>query len=219
MPLTIAHRNVCSSIRIKAVYATHLMATVCALALGLCVSVSQVSAQTSGGLNSTSMPATTTPELLVKLQLERRGLVDGKETMLPTDRAAPGELMQYVASYSNQTHLLSSKEQNRERALSGVIATMPIPLAMNYLGNAKPIPNMASLDGIHFTAYPLTKTVKQTDGSTKQVPVDFAEYRALRWNLGDIAPKSMMKVVADVQVLNQAASASDSTSSVVTSNK
>jgi hypothetical protein len=152
---------------------------------------------------------TPAPELSVKLHLERSTIVDGKEKMVITERAAPSEVLQYVAVYSNQTHLVGAKDKDgktvaNERTLKAVTATLPIPEQMAYLGKANPAPQLASSDGKVFANYPLTKTIKQTDGSNKTVPLEWAEYRALRWTLADIAPKATSNVSATVQVSQKA---------------
>ncbi len=154
-----------------------------------------------------AQPATQTapPELVVKLHLERSTIVDGKEAMVLTERAAPGEVLQYVAVYSNQTHLVASKDKDgkataNERTLKAVVATLPIPEQMVYLGKASPSPQQASSDGKTFANYPLTKTIKQEDGSSKTVPLEWSEYRAVRWTMADIAPKASSNVSVAVQV-------------------
>jgi hypothetical protein len=149
------------------------------------------------------------PELSVKLYLERSTIVDGKEKMVITERAAPGEVLQYVAVYSNQTHLTGAKDKDgktvaNERILKAVTATLPIPEQMAYLGKATPAPQLGSSDGKVFANYPLTKTIKQADGSNKTVPLEWSEYRALRWTLADIAPKASSNVSAAVQVSQKA---------------
>jgi len=54
-------------------------------------------------------------------------------------------------------------------------------------GSAAPAKVMASLDGKQYAPVPLTRTVDR-DGKhvTETVPV--AEYRFLRWQLGELAP-------------------------------
>ncbi len=146
---------------------------------------------------------TQAPELAVSLHLERSTIVDGKEKMVLTERAAPGEVLQYVAVYTNQTHLIMGKDGKigaNERALKTVTATLPIPEQMGYLGKANPTPQLGSSDGKVFANYPLTKTIKQADGSSKTVPLEWAQYRALRWTLTDIAPRASSNVSVAVQV-------------------
>ncbi len=161
-----------------------------------------VSAQTNAQTNVQAA----VPELAVKLHLERSAVVDGKEKMVVTERAAPGETLQYIAVYSNQTHLIIGKEGkigSNERVLKAVTATMPIPNQMVYLGKASPTPQQGSSDGKNFASYPLTKVVKLEDGTVKTVPLEWAAYRALRWTLSDIPPKMSNNVTATVQVNQQ----------------
>jgi hypothetical protein len=130
------------------------------------------------------------------LQFERATTVDGKIVMVATERAAPNEVLQYVASYENLTHTLGRVA----RPISGVVATLPIPNEMAYTGTATPSPATASLDGKVFTAYPVMKSVKQADGTSKFMPAAWSEYRALRWNLPEILPKAKVDVSAGIQL-------------------
>ena len=144
-------------------------------------------------------------DLSVKLTLERASIVDGVQVMVPTERAAPGETLQYVVTYENTSHTAG----RTPRALTGVTATLPIPVEMVFTGTSNPNPNTASLDGKAFVAYPIIKMVKQVDGSVKSTPADWAEYRALRWTLPEIASRKTTQVSASVQ-LNQGATSSAS---------
>ena len=136
-------------------------------------------------------------EISVALKLERFITKDGQEQAVATERAAPGERLQYVATYSNNTHLSAAPG----RTLSGINAVLPVPSSMRYLGAAKPLPSAASLDGKVFSPYPLTRSVKQADGSTTTSLIPWAEYRAIRWSLPPLAAQSQQLVSAGVQML------------------
>jgi hypothetical protein len=102
---------------------------------------------------------------------------DGKEKLQPAERAFPGDIVQYDASYRNVSG----------EAVRNLEPTLPIPRGLEFLPeSAKPPPAMASLDGKTFAAYPLKRLVTLPDGKQEEQPVPWSEYRALRWTVGDL---------------------------------
>jgi len=102
---------------------------------------------------------------------------EGKEVLQVADRAMPGEIIQYDALYKNQS-------SSRVRQLE---PTLPIPAGLEYIADsAKPAPSRASLDGKSFAPIPLMRQVSLPNGETKQEQIPLSEYRALRWELGDL---------------------------------
>jgi len=102
---------------------------------------------------------------------------EGKEVLQVADRAMPGEIIQYDALYKNQS---SSNVRQLE-------PTLPIPSGLEYIpDSARPAPARASLDGRNFAPIPLMRQVTLPTGETRQEQVPFSEYRALRWELGDL---------------------------------
>ena len=102
---------------------------------------------------------------------------EGKEVLRVADRAVPGEVIQYDALYRNQS----------KKGIRNLQPTLPIPAGLEYLpDSAKPAPSKASLDGKNFAPIPLMRQVALPDGKTKEEPVPASEYRALRWELGDL---------------------------------
>jgi uncharacterized repeat protein (TIGR01451 family) len=102
---------------------------------------------------------------------------EGKEVLQVADRAMPGEIIQYDAVYKNQS---SSSVRQLE-------PTLPIPAGLEYVADsAKPAPARASLDGKSFAPIPLMRQVTLPTGETKQEQIPFSEYRALRWELGNL---------------------------------
>src|SRR5262245_23324881 len=108
----------------------------------------------------------------------RKVLVDahGAESFGPADTARPNDVLEYRASYRNRA----------PKSLRGVTATLPIPVGFEYLPNTAGKHALASLDGETYAAIPLTRVVRQPDGSEQVQAVPVAEYRFLRWPLGDI---------------------------------
>jgi uncharacterized repeat protein (TIGR01451 family) len=118
---------------------------------------------------------------------------DGKESLAATSRAQPGELLEYRAHYRN-----TGKAPARQ-----VLASLPIPVGETVfvIGSAYPSGAEASTDGRHFEPIPLKRWVVQPDGRRELRPVPAAEYRSLRWRLGELAPGQAVTVGARVQVV------------------
>ena len=116
---------------------------------------------------------------------------DGKEKLLAADRTFPGEVIQYDALYQNQS----------VRPLDNVTPTLPIPVGMVFLpDSATPVPVEASLDGKKFERIPLKRKVVMPSGETEEQEVPATEYRALRWQLGQMAPGAKTILVARTRI-------------------
>ncbi len=103
----------------------------------------------------------------------------GKDVRLvPTTQAQPGDVIEYQVTYHNAGKVAAKQ----------VKATLPVPEGgMAYLeGSAAPTGLQASLDGTTFAAAPLKRDVVR-NGRRQQETVPPAEYRFLRWDLGDLA--------------------------------
>lgn len=108
-------------------------------------------------------------------------------------RAKPGELIEYRATYTN-----AGQSPARQ-----VRATLPLPAAGVYVADsASPAGVEASTDGRHFARPPLQRWVVKPDGRREQQAVPVAEYRFLRWPLGDLAPGQSLAVAARLRVAN-----------------
>ena len=105
--------------------------------------------------------------------------------LVPTDAAQPGDTIQYLATYSNQ-----GKTPARE-----VMATLPVPAGgLVYVPDtATPAAVLASVDGAHYAALPLMRTVTR-NGKQVNEAIPVSEVRFLRWKLGDIAPGASITV-------------------------
>jgi uncharacterized repeat protein (TIGR01451 family) len=120
---------------------------------------------------------------------------NNKEVLSPADKVAPGDLLRYQVTYQN----------NGKSLLKQLTATLPLPVGTTYVaGSAKPANAMASVDDKTFAAIPLKRMVKKADGKLEEQLIPLAEYRALRWNLGELAEKSKVEVSARTRV-NQVA--------------
>jgi len=94
-----------------------------------------------------------------------------------TDAAEPGDTIEYQVAYRNR-----GKTPARN-----VVAVLPVPAdGMAYLpDSAAPAAVEASLDGKTYAPVPLQRTVVRAGRSVTE-PVPPAEYRFLRWHLGDL---------------------------------
>jgi uncharacterized repeat protein (TIGR01451 family) len=127
----------------------------------------------------------------VELTANRITRTQGKEVLVPAEKAKPGELIEYRARYHN----------DGTSEAKGLMATLPIPNGTQYVaGSASPRGVEASLDGRTFAPVPLKRTVKTPDGRTVEQEVPLAEYRTLRWPLGSLAAHDQRTVSARVRV-------------------
>ena len=115
----------------------------------------------------------------------------GVETAAPATQARPGDLLEYVAEFHN----------NGGSTARGLSATLPLPAGTEFVSASQhPADASASTDGVSFAAIPLKRTVRQADGSLREEPVPYAEYRYLRWPATELAAGAAFKVSARVAV-------------------
>ena len=135
------------------------------------------------------------PDLKVNLIARKVTSADGKEKLVPADKARPGEVIQYDANYHN----------GGSAALRNVGAILPVPAGLILLpDSAQPAAPEASLDGKTFEPVPLTRQVINASGITVNEPVPLAEYRALRWNLDEVPAGGSTTVTLRARVANGA---------------
>jgi uncharacterized repeat protein (TIGR01451 family) len=115
---------------------------------------------------------------------------DGSERQAPAQGAAPGDLIEYRATYRNSSSTV----------LRGVVATLPVPADCEYVAGTAARGAQASVDGKNFTSLPLMRRVRLADGREQMQQVPVSEYRFLRWTLGDIAANGASTVTARVRV-------------------
>lgn len=139
-------------------------------------------------------PAAPNVAPLIQAQLQAFKVLlqkDGDEKLAAADVANPGDVIEYRATYSNAG----------KSAATNLSATLPIPAALSYVPNtASPGGFMASTDAQNFAPAPLARKVKDANGKTVTVMVPFSEYRALRWNVKELAPGSDFKISARASV-------------------
>lgn len=122
----------------------------------------------------------------------------GAESLESAAAARPGDVIEYRAVYTN-------RGDGTVRNLEG---TLPIPAWTEYLpGTAVPAAATASIDGKVYGPVPLKRKVKYADGRQEIVDIPPAEYRFLRWNLGDLAPAARAEGALRVRVVTGVAPA------------
>ncbi|MCZ8255775.1 MAG: hypothetical protein O9327_08940 [Polaromonas sp.] len=112
-----------------------------------------------------------------QLLAQRVDMVAGKPVLKPAGDGKPGDILQYSATYRNTGAAAATK----------LLATVPVPPGTTFIAaSAEPAQAQASTDGTTFAPMPLTRMVKQADGSTRKEPVPLADYRAVRWEIGSL---------------------------------
>lgn len=115
---------------------------------------------------------------------------DAKETLQEARAVKPDDILEYRAVYANRSG----------KPLSGVVANLPLPAGLDFQpGSAAPLSVLASTDGKEFRPSPLTRTVLR-NGKEVQEQVPYSEYRALRWQLGQIEPGAEVAVKVRAKV-------------------
>jgi uncharacterized repeat protein (TIGR01451 family) len=116
---------------------------------------------------------------------------DGAEQSSSADKAKPGDVIEYVATYKNTD----------TKPATNVTATLPIPRGMEYIPNtALPEQVMASTDDQHYAVVPLKRTVTDANGKPQEELVPYSEYRSLRWQLGAMPGGATRDVKARMKV-------------------
>lgn len=116
---------------------------------------------------------------------------DKKERLIEAKTAKPGEVIEYVATYTNKG----------KTAVRDVVATLPIPADTILLRNTpRPATATASVGDAKFAAIPLKRKVKLPSGKEEEIEIPVSEYRALQWSLGELAAGKSVVVSARVRV-------------------
>jgi hypothetical protein len=115
------------------------------------------------------------------------------EQRVAATEARAGDQLEYVATYHNPTPAL----------LHHVMVTLPVPkTGVDYvLDTASPRADLASADGRQFAPLPLMRVVTTADGRRVTQPAPGADYRFLRWDLGDVPAGASRTVRTRVQLL------------------
>jgi uncharacterized repeat protein (TIGR01451 family) len=113
----------------------------------------------------------------------------GREQLVDASSVKPGDIVEYRAVYTNNTG----------KPVTGLVADLPIPEGLEYQPrSAKPGANLvqaAAKDAV-FGPEPL---VRKAAGN-KTEPVPYADYRSLRWTLGQLPANGSTAVSARAKV-------------------
>ncbi len=138
---------------------------------------------------SVAAPAATAAKPDVKAELKAFKVVGDK--LEAADTADPGDVIEYQVRYTN----------NGSAPAQRFSPQLPMPDALVYAGNtASPAGFLATTDGKNFAPAPLMRSVKNPDGTAKMIAVPLREYRAIRWQLGTLAPGESVLVKARARV-------------------
>ncbi len=128
-----------------------------------------------------------------KLEVSKVVTKDGKESLEPAGTARPGDLLQYVASYTNKGRA----------GVSNLEATLPIPSNTELvIESIKPGGAKASTGGSSFDVVPLKRKVRQANGAEFEQVIPAREYRSLRWYPGALAAGATVSFTARVKVVD-----------------
>lgn len=128
-----------------------------------------------------------------KLEVSKVVLKDGKEILEPASAAKPGDILQYVASYSNKGR----------SGVTNLEATLPIPSNTEVIiETIKPSGARASTGGSTFSDIPLKRKVRQSNGAEFEQVVPAREYRSVRWYPGALAAGATVSFSARVKVVD-----------------
>ncbi len=134
-----------------------------------------------------SMAAPGPPAPKADVQAELRAFKVSGDKLVAADTANPGDTIEYQARYTN----------NGTAPAQRFSPQLPLPDALVYAGNtALPSGFQATTDGKNFAPAPLMRPVKNPDGTSKLVAIPLREYRAIRWQLGTLAPGESVVVKA-----------------------
>jgi uncharacterized repeat protein (TIGR01451 family) len=113
----------------------------------------------------------------------------GKEQLVDASSVKPGDIVEYRAVYTNNTG----------KPVTGLVADLPIPEGLEYQPrSAKPGASLvqAATKEAVFGSEPL---VRKAAGN-KSEPVPYADYRSLRWTLGQLPANGSTAVSARAKV-------------------
>ena len=131
-------------------------------------------------------------EVTAKLTASKVVKSADKESLVSAEQVKPGDVVEYTATYQNAG----------SSAVHSVKANLPIPPGMEIVpDSARPSDVLASADGTNFAKMPLKQMVKGRDGKTVEQLVPYSEYRALRWNLGELPTGASKAVTARMKVI------------------
>ena len=119
---------------------------------------------------------------------------DHPERLVGAEQARSGDQLEYQAVYRNPT----------AATVHHVLVTVPVPAnGLEYvLDTAAPHADLASTDGKQYSPLPLLRVATSLDGRKVTRPAPAADYRFLRWDLGDVPAGATRTVRTRVQLVD-----------------
>lgn|SRR5450830_31841 len=151
------------------------------------------------------------PNEVVAIKLEQFKVVkdaSGQESLADAKTVKPGDIVEYRATYTNRDG----------RPVKGLLATLPIPVGMNYLPKtAKPGTDKleAATKNGEYSREPLMRQVR-VNGKLQTEAVPYTQYRSLRWEIGQLPAGAEYVVSARTQVEGPASTSEGASASGVT---
>jgi uncharacterized repeat protein (TIGR01451 family) len=120
---------------------------------------------------------------------------DGKESLASAEKVKPGDVVEYQARYINEG----------ATPVTNLIVTLPIPKGLELIAKTDLPPGaLASVDSVKFEPTPLKRMVRRADGTQVAELIPLNEYRALRWQVAQLAAGKSAVFVARAKVDNGA---------------
>ena len=171
-----------------------LVALLFALGIGLVIALMPTSAHAAtAAAPSGPASAPTVPTLVLSAWKVEAAHAGQPERLVDAGQARSGDQLEYRAVYFNPT----------ASTMHHVLVTVPVPAGgLEYLPDtAAPRADLASTDGKQFAPLPLLRVVTGLDGRQVSRPAPAADYRFLRWDLGDVPAGASRTVRTRVQLV------------------
>lgn len=164
-----------------------LVALIFSLGIGLVIALLPVSAKAAATAEAAA------PTLVLSAFKVVPAQPGHPEHLVDAAQARAGDQLEYQAVYRNPT----------AAPVHHVQVTVPVPATgVEYLlGTAAPRADLASTDGKQYAQLPLMRTEIAKDGSKQTRPAPGADYRYLRWDLGDVPAGATRTVRTRVQLV------------------
>ena len=172
-----------------------LVALLFSLAIGLVIALLPASAMAATAAAPSGQAAEQVSPTLVLQAFKVITAQPGKpERLVDAEQARAGDQLEYRAVYRNPT----------AATMHHVMVTVPVPTdGVEYvLDTATPHADLASSDGKQFSQLPLLRVVTGLDGRKVSRPAPGADYRYLRWDLGDVPAGGVRTVRTRVQLVD-----------------
>ncbi|MEQ9280752.1 MAG: hypothetical protein RLN83_14755 [Balneola sp.] len=112
-----------------------------------------------------------------------------QETLIKADEVEPADLLEYQILYAN----------NSSSDITALQPVLPIPTGLQLITEDS-LDALVSVDGVHFFAYPIMKTISKED-QLISIPIDKSMYRFLKWKVDRLEVGKEVTLKARMSVL------------------